>query len=125
MDGLHAAGCSDWPLSQSLCVRPIIIVLVGAATSWRPISLNFAALQKMAMAAQRSAFTGAFKAGPTRVSSVRRTAKVTVEAKKVCDLLGTQRNKANQVCFSNKKVSLVTVQCAGSQSGERVLEPGI
>lgn len=26
-----------------------------------------------------------------------------VEAKKVCDLLGTKRNKANKVCFSNKK----------------------
>jgi large subunit ribosomal protein L28 len=28
---------------------------------------------------------------------------VVVEAKKVCDLLGTKRNKANTVSFSNKK----------------------
>lgn len=58
------------------------------------------------MASARSAFAGqqmAFKpaaatARPLPVSRV-----VQVEAAKRCELTGTKRNKANQVCFSNKK----------------------
>jgi len=55
------------------------------------------------MSSARSAFAGqnlAFKGRNT--GSVARVS-VVVQAKKVCDLLGTKRNKANTVSFSNKK----------------------
>lgn len=36
-------------------------------------------------------------------AAVPRAATVAVHASRVCDLTGTKRNKANRVCFSNKK----------------------
>lgn len=60
----------------------------------------------MSTLSMRSSLVGqslAFK--PAGVASVRpaRVAVVSVDAKKVCDLTGKKRNKANAVCFSNKK----------------------
>jgi hypothetical protein len=40
---------------------------------------------------------------PVAVSCVPRVEAVTVEAKRICDVTGKKRNKANKVCFSNKK----------------------
>jgi large subunit ribosomal protein L28 len=62
-------------------------------------------LQVTTMASLR-AFSGqrvAFSGSNVRPSQVTRPATVVVEAKKVCELLGTKRNKANTVSFSNKK----------------------
>jgi large subunit ribosomal protein L28 len=39
---------------------------------------------------------------PARVPAPRDMA-VSVEAKRICDVTGKKRNKANKVCFSNKK----------------------
>jgi large subunit ribosomal protein L28 len=53
---------------------------------------------RSALAGQTLAFKPAgVAARPARVSVV------SVDAKKVCDLTGKKRNKANAVCFSNKK----------------------
>lgn len=58
-----------------------------------------------AMSSARSAFAGQHMAfrGTNVSPAVARPVAVTVQAKKVCDLTGTKRNKANNVCFSNKK----------------------
>ena len=40
---------------------------------------------------------------PTVVACVSRPSTVHVEAKRVCAVTGAKRNKANNVCFSNKK----------------------
>lgn len=40
---------------------------------------------------------------PTVVACVPRPSTVHVEAKRVCAVTGAKRNKANKVCFSNKK----------------------
>lgn len=53
---------------------------------------------RSALAGQSLAFKPAGVAG--RAS---RAVTVSVDAKKVCDLTGKERNKANAVCFSNKK----------------------
>jgi large subunit ribosomal protein L28 len=53
---------------------------------------------RSAFSGQRMAFSGSNVAPRAAVRSV-----AVVEAKKVCDLLGTKRNKANTVSFSNKK----------------------
>ena len=62
-------------------------------------------LSSKTMMGQRLAFRGANVARPVVpvVMAPQRQATVTVEAAKRCALLGTKRNKANQVCFSNKK----------------------
>ncbi|KAL6759876.1 plastid ribosomal protein L28 [Haematococcus lacustris] len=59
-----------------------------------------------AMGSARSAFSGhsvAFSGSNVRAVSVVRPVSLAVEAKKVCDLTGVKRNKANSVSFSNKK----------------------
>lgn len=56
------------------------------------------------MSSARSTFSGKNLACKnTRVCSTVRPVALTVEAKKVCDLTGKKRNKANAVTFSNKK----------------------
>lgn len=57
------------------------------------------------MALAMSSFAGqslAFKASSVAPRAAR-PATLSVSAKKVCDLTGKERNKANSVCFSNKK----------------------
>lgn len=56
------------------------------------------------LAMQRTTFTGrqvAFKTATAPKTA--KVATVSVDAKRVCDLTGKKRNKANAVCFSNKK----------------------
>jgi large subunit ribosomal protein L28 len=58
---------------------------------------------RSAFAGQRMAFSSSKPQATVSVAAAPRAATVSVEAKKVCDLLGTKRNKANSICFSNKK----------------------
>ncbi|KAG2502164.1 hypothetical protein HYH03_000651 [Edaphochlamys debaryana] len=51
----------------------------------------------------RSTLAGQTLAFKPATASVRVARVLTVDAKKVCDLTGKKRNKANAVCFSNKK----------------------
>ncbi|GLC41034.1 hypothetical protein PLESTB_000950300 [Pleodorina starrii] len=51
----------------------------------------------------RSAIVGQSLAFKPAVAQTRVARVLTVDAKKVCDLTGKKRNKANAVCFSNKK----------------------
>ncbi|KAG2438587.1 hypothetical protein HXX76_005137 [Chlamydomonas incerta] len=51
----------------------------------------------------RSSIVGQSLAFKPATAQVRVARVLTVDAKKVCDLTGKKRNKANSVCFSNKK----------------------
>lgn len=56
-----------------------------------------------AMSSARSAFVGQGINCQSRIGGSASRVSVVVQSKKVCDLLGTKRNKANTVSFSNKR----------------------